>query len=160
MAKAIIAKRKTNKPTKAAKRGTAASLDRYDSRVKALAHDLLREVFEKEDLRAAAERQQEENAKKEETEKRKAEAEAAATRPLTMDEVLTRVRSLVEPLSAIHDTADYAISSGHNQEVAAVVAANLSMLCLARLDACLVRQGDVPSGYADNWVTGAQTYSD
>ncbi|HEY2862775.1 MAG TPA: hypothetical protein VGK37_04050 [Casimicrobiaceae bacterium] len=138
---------------------TSTALDRYDPRVKALAQDLLREVFEKEELRAAAERQQEEKAKKEETEKRRAAAEAEATRLLTMDEVLTRMRSLVEPLSAIHDTADHAIAADSYENLA-IVALNLSMLCLVRLDACLERQGDTPIGYTEDWVTGAQSHAD
>jgi hypothetical protein len=102
MAKAIIAKRKTSKPTKATQQETTAPLDRYDPRVRALASDLLREVMEKDQLEQEAERKQKEQSEKEATEKRRAEAEAEATRPLTMDEVLTRMRSLVLAAAALN----------------------------------------------------------
>jgi len=78
MAKNIIAKRKTSKPAKAAKRATATPLDRNDPRIRALADDLIRETIQKADLAIAAHHQQKEQDEKEAAEKRKAAREAEA----------------------------------------------------------------------------------
>lgn len=65
MAKTIIAKRKTSKPTEAAQPENAAPLDRYDPRVRALASDLLQEIMEKEQQREREEREAETKAAEE-----------------------------------------------------------------------------------------------
>jgi hypothetical protein len=58
-----------------------------------------------------------------------------------------------EPLQAIHDTAQLAFA-GEDHETALVVASNLSMLCLKRLEDRLNDLGDHERGYGDAWLAG------
>ena len=60
---------------------------------------------------------------------------------------------IAEPLQAIHDTAQLAFA-GDDCEAALIVASNLSMLWLKRLEDCLVDLGDYERGYGDAWIAG------
>lgn len=147
MAKAIIAKRKTSKPSK------AAPLDRNDPRVKALIADLFREAMQKADLQYAADQQQREQAAIDAAEKRRAAAEAEAKKPLSTAQMVERMRTLIDPLVAIYETSNLAIGADNYESLHTVVG-NLSMLCLKRIDDCLQRNGIMRYGFADDWLSG------
>jgi hypothetical protein len=56
-------------------------------------------------------------------------------------------------LRAIHDIVELAFAAD-NHEAALIVASNLSMLCLKRLEDCLEDLGDYKRGNGDAWLAG------
>jgi hypothetical protein len=67
--------------------------------------------------------------------------------------IVSRLGMIAEPSQAIHDTAQLGLGAD-DHEAALVVASNLSMLCLKRLEDCLEDLGDYKRGSSDAWLAG------
>jgi hypothetical protein len=132
----------------------APTLDKNDPRVRAIAVELLDDAFKKSEVQRM-ERAEKQTA--EQATKRKAAIEAEAKKETkerkSHKSIVTRLSMIVAPLRAIHDTAELAFA-GNDHEAALIVASNLSMVCLKRLDDCLVDLGDTRNGSADAWLAG------
>ena|ERR1022692_2383486 len=93
----------------------------------------------------------------EQASKRKAAIEAEAKQETrkrkSHKSIISRLGMIEEPLRAIHDIAELAFA-GDDHEAALIVASNLSMLCLKRLEDCLEDLGDYKRGNGDAWLAG------
>ena len=145
-----MAKTKTARK-QVASQATTTPLDKNDPGVRAVAAEILAEAFNKVkalDATERAEREAKHRATLEQAEKTKAKKRAS------MKEIVKRLDRIAEPLRAVHDTAEQALNEG-DHEAALIVASNLSMICLKRLDDCLVDLGNTSIGSADEWLAGA-----
>jgi hypothetical protein len=144
MAKTKIARKQV------APRATVAPLDKNDPRVRAVAAEIFEDAVNKIEAqraeREAKHRASQEQETKKQTKKR-----------VSVKEVVGRLGRIAEPLLALHDTADQSLGNPGGQEAALIVASNLAMICLKRLDDCLVDLGNTPIGSADAWLAG-ETY--
>ena len=143
--------------TKTARRAATprvAPLDKNDPRVRAAAVEILDDIFKKANTQRA---ERAEKTAAENEAQRKANIEVRekkeAKKRKSHKSIVSRLGRIAEPLQAIHDTANLAFAAD-DHEAALIVASNLSMLCLKRLDDCLVDLGQIPMGYADEWLTG------
>ena len=143
--------------TKAAGRSLkkpAPTLYKNDPRVRAVAVELLDDAFKKSEAqrteRAEAERAAK-NAEVKAVMERGAEKRAKHRR--SHQSIVSRLSMIDEPLRAIHDSAESALAAD-DHETALVVALNLSMLCLKRLEDVLEDLGQYRQGYADAWLAG------
>ena len=84
---------------------------------------------------------------------REAEEKKRVNKRKSHKSIVSRLGRIVEPLRAIHDTAEIAFA-GNDHETALIVASNLSMLCLKRLEDCLEDLGDYKRGNGDAWLAG------
>jgi hypothetical protein len=132
----------------------SSPLDRNDPRVRALAVEILDEALKKDEAQRA---ERAEKAAAEQGTKLKAAREAEEKKRVkkrkSHKSIVSRLGMIAEPLQAIHDTAQLAFGAD-DHETALVVASNLSMLCLKRLEDCLVDLGDYERGYGDAWLAG------
>jgi DNA-binding PucR family transcriptional regulator len=129
---------------------TAAPLDKNDPRVRAAAAELIAEIVAKQKAERATqvEKEAKDRAALEQAEKTK------PTKRVSMKEIVRRLHKITEPLRALHDTAEQAFN-GSDHEAALIVASNLSMVCLKRLEDCLVDLGDTwAGGSTDAWLAG------
>jgi hypothetical protein len=98
-----------------------------------------------------------EKAAAEQATKRKAAIEAEAKKETkkrkSHKSIVSRLGMIEEPLRAIHDIAQLGLGAD-DHEAALVVASNLSMLCLKRLEDCLEDLGDYKRGSSDAWLAG------
>jgi hypothetical protein len=132
-------------------RKATVPLDKNDPRVRAAAAEIFKEAWEKVKAKEAVERAEREAkhvASLNQAENRRAKKRAS------VKEVVKRLGCIAEPLRALHDTAEQSIASSDGHEAALIVASNLAMICLKRLDDCLVDLGDTPIGSADAWLAG------
>ena len=132
----------------------ASTLDKNDPRVRAVAFELVDDALKKHEAQSA-ERREKETAEQASKIKaaREAEEKKRATKRKSHKSIVSRLGMIAEPLQAIHDTVQLAFA-GDDHETALVVASNLSMLCLKRLEDCLVDLGDYERGYGDAWLAG------
>ena len=132
----------------------ASTLDKNDPRVRALAVEIIDEALKKDEAQRA---ERAEKAAAEQASKIKAAREAEEKKRVkkrkSHKSIVSRLGMIAEPLQAIHDTAQLAFAAD-DHETALVVASNLSMLCLKRLEDCLVDLGDYERGYGDAWLAG------
>jgi hypothetical protein len=145
-------KKTARKPGPAAQ-ATVTPLDKHDPRVRAAAAELIAEIVKKQEAERAAqvEKAAKDRAALEQAEKAKAKKRAP------VKEIVKRLGSIAEPLWAIHDIADGAITAGGDDHEAALIAAsNLAMICFKRLDDCLVDLGNGRIGNADAWLAGTE----
>ena len=132
----------------------ASTLDKNDPRVRALAVEILDEALKKDEAQRA---ERAEKAPAEQATKLKAAREAEEKKRVNKRKshksIVSRLGRIAEPLQAIHDTAEHALAAD-DHETALVVASNLSMLCLKRLEDCLNDMGDVERESANAWLAG------
>ena len=146
-----MAKTKTARKPVAA-RATVTPLDKHDPRVRAAAAELIAEIIEKQKAERAAqvEKEAKDRAAREQAEKQKAKKRAS------VKEIARRLDRIREPLRALHDTAEQAFNSS-DHETALIVTSNLAMICLKRLEDCLVDLGDTFAGGSTNeWLAGTE----
>ena len=131
-----------------------STLDKNDPRVRAIAVEIIDEVLKKDEAQRAerAEKAAIEQASKIKA-AREAEEKKRATKRKSHKSIVSRLGMIAEPLQAIHDTAQLAFAAD-DHETALVVASNLSMLCLKRLEDCLTDMGDVERESANAWLAG------
>ena len=132
----------------------SSTLDKNDPRVRAVAVEIIDEALKKDKAQRA---ERAEKAAVEQATKLKAEREAVEKKRVkkrkSHKSIVSRLGMIAEPLQAIHDTAQLAFAQD-DHETALVVASNLSMLCLKRLEDCLNDMGDVERGSANEWLAG------
>jgi uncharacterized membrane-anchored protein YjiN (DUF445 family) len=149
--KSAMAKTKrVRKP--AAAQPTITPLDKHDPRVRAAAAELIAEIIEKQKAERAAqvEKGTKDRAALEQAEKTKAKKRAP------VKDILMRLHKITDPLRALHDTAEQAFNSS-DHETALIVTSNLAMVCLKRLEDCLVDLGDTwAGGSTDEWLAGTE----
>jgi Xaa-Pro aminopeptidase len=128
----------------------ALTLDKNDPRVRAIAVELLDDAFKKSEAQRA---ERAEKVAVEQATNRMAQARKETKKRKSHKSIVSRLGKIVEPLRAIHDTAEIAFA-GDDHETALIVASNLSMLCLKRLEDCLEDLGDYKRGNGDAWLAG------
>jgi hypothetical protein len=112
---------------------------------------LITEIIEKQKAERAAqvEKEAKDRAAREQAEKQKAKKRAS------VKEIVRRLDRIADPLRAMHYTAELALGNDEH-EAALIVTSNLAMICLKRLDDCLVDLGNVRIGSADEWLAGTE----
>jgi hypothetical protein len=132
----------------------ASTLDKNDPRVRAVAVEIIDEALKKDEAQRAerAEKTAAEQATKLKA-AREAEEKKRVKKRKSHKSIVSRLGMIAEPLQAIHDTAQLAFAAD-DHEAALIVASNLSMLCLKRLDDCLEDLGDYKRGNGDAWLAG------
>jgi predicted nucleic acid-binding Zn-ribbon protein len=142
------------KPAGKSTKKQVSTLDKNDPRVRAVAFELVDDALKKHEAQSAERREKE---AAEQATKLKAEREAVekkrATKRKSHKSIVSRLGRIEEPLRAIHDIAELAFAAD-DHEAALVVASNLSMLCLKRLEDCLEDFGDYKRGNGDAWLAG------
>lgn len=136
----------------AAAQATVTPLDKHDPRVRAAAAELIAEIIEKQKAERAAqvEKEAKDRAAREQAEKQKAKKRAS------VKEIVRRLHRIADPLRAMHYTAEQALGNDEH-EAALIVASNLAMICLKRLEDCLVDLGDKWAGGSTNeWLAGTE----
>jgi hypothetical protein len=142
------------KPAAKSIKKQASTLDKNDPRVRAIAVEIIDDVLKKSEAQVMerAEKQAAEQASKRKA-AIEAEAKKEAKKRKSHKSIVSRLGMIEEPLRAIHDTAEHALAAD-DHETAVVVASNLSMLCLKRLEDCLEDLGDYKRGNGDAWLAG------
>jgi hypothetical protein len=148
---------KTNTASKGVPQLAVAPLDKNDPRVRAIVAEILDDAFKKLQMQGAERAGRAEKTAAEQAIKfnaaREAEEKKRAKKRKSHKSIVSRLGLIEEPLRAIHDTAELGLGAD-DHEAALIVASNLSMLCLKRLEDCLNDLGDVERGSADAWLAG------
>ena len=148
---------KTKTASKAAPQLAVAPLDKNDPRVRAIAAELLDDALKKLEAQGAERAERAEKTAAEQAIKFKAAREAEEKKLVkkrkSRKSIVSRLGRIEEPLRAIHDIAELGLGA-EDHEAALIVASNLSMLCLKRLDDCLEDLGDYKRGNGDAWLAG------